>query len=216
MTDFKLIKGGNCRYYDDFLTPELSSALVNELLTQVTWVTETFKMFGKPVDSPRLLSSMFDEKCPLPSVKKGKKPYWKQDSEWVKAGKREWTPLMKYVKKHIEKSFGVKIWYAQMNHYRTGDDHIGFHTDKEISESDIVFSLSLGNRRRFGFRDKDMKSGDFEKEIYLSNGSLIMFDCDAGKNNYKHALPQVRKKDLQDTSHSFGRINVTFRTMNDN
>lgn len=217
MTDFSLIKGGNCRYYGDFLTPELSYALARELLLgSVTWVTETFKIFGKETSSPRMLSSMFDPLCPTPTLKKGKKPYWKQDSAWVQAGKRSWTPLMEYVKNHIEKSFGVKIWYAQLNHYRTGKDYIGFHSDSEMADNDIVFSISLGNRRRFCFRPKEQKTGPEERELYLQNGSLIMFDANAGKNNYKHTLPEVRQKDFQDNSFGYGRINITFRTMNSN
>lgn len=212
MTDFTLNKGGDCRYYDNFLSPELCFYLTKELLNQVNWVTETISSYGKDNISPRVTSSMFDLMCPTPSVKK----YWKEDADWVKAGTRGWTPLMGYVKDHIQKSFGVKIWYAQMNHYRTGEDYIGFHSDKEMQESDIVFSISLGNKRRFGFRSKELNSGNFEKELYLSNGSLIMFDYNAGKNNYKHSLPKIRKKDLQDHSHSFGRINITFRTMNEN
>lgn len=89
-----------------------------------------------------------------------------------------------------------------MNLYKTGKDYISPHSDKEIGDTDIVFSLSLGNRRRFCFRPREMKSG---KELYLDNGSLIMFDANAGKNNYKHYLPEVRKKDLHDDSYSFGR-----------
>lgn len=217
MTEFTLIKGGTGRYYKDYLSEELSYYLAKELLTgSVNWVTETFNMFGKPTDSPRLLSSMFDPNCPIPIKKKGKKPYWTEDSAWVKAGKRQWTPLMEYIKNDLERHFGIKIWYAQLNWYRNKKDYIGPHSDKEMQDSDIVFSFSLGNRRRFIFKPKEQKTDEPEKEIYLENGSLIMFDALAGKHNYKHSLPKVRQKDLQDDTSQFGRINITFRTMNNN
>lgn len=214
MTELK--NGGAFSYVPNFLSEELAKALFDELMS-IEWVIDTFKMYGKEIPVPRRLSSMFDPTCPtqlLPEKGKGK-PYWNSETAWVKVGRRDWTPLMKHLKEYIEKTYGVKLAYAQMNHYRTDSDHIGYHTDKEMRPNDFVFSITIGKPRQFGFRPIGMKSGPPEVEMTLEHRSLILFNAAAGKANYKHALlPGKASERFVPDPYGQGRINITFRTIN--
>jgi alkylated DNA repair dioxygenase AlkB len=164
-------------------------------------------MFGKPVETPRNLSSMFDPNFKLEAVGKP----WDENTKWYKAGGL-WTPLVKKIVDKIEKITGRNFLYAQLNHYQDDKDYIGYHTDSEVQDNGLVVSLSIGATRRFVFRDKTKKTGQPDYEIYLPDGSLIIIDQDAIKNKYKHALTKVRKADNYSDARGNGRINITFRT----
>lgn len=212
-TQTHLSLGGNVCLYKQFLSDELCSALATEL-QGISWVTEIYNMYGKDIPTPRLLSSMFDVVCPTKLTPKKGKPYWNEDTAWVKAGTRGWTPIMKHIKEYIEATFNVVLPYAQMNWYRASDDYIGWHRDREMSSNDFVFSISIGATRRFGFRDGKQKSGPLEYEVQLGNGDLILFDANAGNVNYKHSLVKARVCDKYVDPTGFGRFNITFRTIN--
>jgi len=93
--------------------------------------------------------------------------------------------------------------YAQLNYYRDGKDYIGWHTDKEMKENDIIVSISLGTTRRFQFMN--IKDNNIKYELSLEPGSLLVFDTIVGKKEWKHRIPkELKVKD--------GRINITFRT----
>jgi len=198
--------GGKVEYIPNFLNSQEKQDLFDHLKNEMKWVSQVYKMYGKDVPTPRLLSSMMDPKFKVDSVGS----IWKPDTEWVKAGK-DWTPLMLKLKNKIEKKIGKPISYAQLNQYRTGNDYIGYHTDSEVQKGDLVASISLGSTRRFVLRDKSKKSGPPEYEFLLTDGSLLIFDCDAAKTFWKHSLPKVRKMDGYTDPQNKGRINVTFR-----
>lgn len=204
-----LLLGGYVKYIPHFINDNniIINELADHLLKDIGWVQQTYNMFGKKVLTPRLLSSMMDPEFKI----KMTGTVWNENTEWVKVGKN-WTPLMLILKKNIENEIGKKIVYAQLNHYRTGNDYIGYHTDSEISENDIVASISLGVERRFIFRDRKQKTGEPQYEFWLGNGSLLIFNCDAGKKYWKHSLPKVRKVDNYNDIDGYGRINITFRT----
>ena len=74
-------------------------------------------------------------------------------------------------------------------------------TDSEIKDGHVIASLSLGQPRLFQF--KGIKTTDMH-QMFLENGSLVIFDIDAGKKMWKHRLPKQSKL-------TEGRINLTFR-----
>jgi len=116
----------------------------------------------------------------------------------------EWTPLVQKLRDKIINYTKKDMSYAQLNYYRDGNDYIGYHTDKEVSEGDIIASISLGATRKFILRSKDWKKGDKKKyEFNLENGSLLIMNEHAAKTYWKHALPKMKNVKL--------RINITFR-----
>jgi alkylated DNA repair dioxygenase AlkB len=200
-----LLLGGHLKYISNFMTLEETIELSNELLQNVKWTKGVYNMYGKSIETPRLLSSMYDKDI----TQSGS--IWNKETEWIKIG-HQWTPLMKKIKKRIEKEIGKTILYAQMNHYRNSEDYIGYHTDSEVGVNDVVASISLGSTRRFLLRDKKLKSGNANYNINLQNGSLLLFDHLAAKGSYKHSVPKLKKSDQFGHEYPYGRINITFRT----
>mmetsp|Transcript_31352 Transcript_31352/g.74806 ORF Transcript_31352/g.74806 Transcript_31352/m.74806 type:complete len:287 (-) Transcript_31352:76-936(-) len=98
--------------------------------------------------------------------------------------------------------------YVLLNHYRTGVESMGYHSDDESSLDPAcpIVSISLGATRSFDIRPKKMKQGDKQSRIAripLRDGDmLVMFP--PMQQHYEHSVP-VEKRVLGD------RINLTFR-----
>ena len=145
-------------------------------------------MFGKEVKTPRLLWAVRDKDLDI------KKSYKITESSI-------WNKKIEKIKTKVEKVINKKIKYAQINYYRNGDDYIGWHTDSEVIEGDLIASLSLGVTRKFQFKSISEKE---QYEIDLTDGSLIIFDESAAKLDWKHRIP--KQKNINE-----GKINLTFR-----
>lgn len=165
-------------------------------------------MYGKDVPTPRKLSSMMDPAIKLDATGTG--TVWNSETAWVKAG-RPWSRPMLALKQRVEALTGQTVLYAQLNHYSSAVDYIGYHTDSEVQEGDVVASISLGATRRFVFRDRRAKSGPPACEFTLRGGSLVLFDYEAAHLKWKHSVPKVRKCDGYVDEWGWGRINITFR-----
>lgn len=100
---------------------------------------------------------------------------------------------------------GRKYNSVALNRYENGDQHIGFHSDKEhnLVKDVTIAGISFGSRRPMSFKNKI--SGRKELEVYLDDGSLIYIDYPTN-NHWLHAIPKVKKK--------IGpRISLTFRQL---
>ena len=181
-------KIGLVEYYPNFLKTKKADSLYQYMKDNIPWEHGIYKMFGKDIKTPRLLWAMRNKNSDI------------KDSYTVTESS-EWTDNIKKIKKKVEKKIGKKIKYAQFNFYRDGNDYIGWHTDSEIKEGHLIASLSLGQSRLFQF--KGIKTTDMH-QMFLENGSLVIFDIDAGKKLWKHRLPKQSKL-------TEGRINLTFR-----
>lgn len=179
-------------YFDTILSETESFQLYTHLLENTPWMQGVYKMFGKEVKTPRLLWSMRDENFNI-----GK--------SYNITGSSIWTEEIKEVKNKVEQIMNKKINYAQINYYRDGNDYIGWHTDSEVIDGDSIASISLGATRKFQFQSiNDPKNENEKYQIYLTNGSLIIFDSICAKTAWKHRIPKEPK--VKD-----GRINITFR-----
>jgi hypothetical protein len=263
MKRYDLQLGGEINYYPMFLSEEFSKNLFNELKGnetiiedvivydkqekphelksialispyKVKWVQVIVESYNKWITYPRFCSSMFAPGVINDNIT-NKKVYWDMNESWIVGALHDWTPLMKILVNYIEKTFGVKIPYCQMNYYHGTSNYIGYHCDNEMGDTDLIFSISLGITRHFRFRrkfgddNKVLKSGEPELTIDLENGSLCVFNAKAGKLNYKHELPKGLIRDGHSkeciSGESFicnkgldwcgcDRINITFRTIN--
>jgi len=226
MTQISLPHGGQLWYYPEYLTQEESDRLLEEL-QGLEWVISKYKMWGKEVPNPRRLTSMYDPQFVSADAEKGDR-----ETDWMEVGKKGWTPMMGVLRDRLCEQFGVAIMYAQMNHYRDGEDYIGWHCDNEMADGDWVFSISLGMEREFRIREKWQRQPDGSlmldaknkpikekrtgKEVWVTppllmgNGSLVVFDTDTGKHHYKHSVPKAKKGAVD--ARGLGRFNITFRT----
>jgi len=190
---YRLADSSKVIYVSNFLTKKESQELYNELKNSIPWTQGVYMMFGKPIKTPRMLYAVKDKDVDI-------------TGSYTVTNSVEWTPLAKKLKEKVEKQTGKTFTYAQLNWYRDGNDYIGYHTDSEIKDGDIIASISLGAKRKFVFRHKDYKTRKNIKtkhEFMLEDGSLIVMDENAGKKKWKHTLPKM--KDVG------SRINITFR-----
>jgi len=189
---YKMKDGGKVTYITNFLTKDEAQVLYNELKDNVPWTHGVYKIFGKPIKTPRLLYALRDEDTDIT------KSYKVTDS-------MPWTPKAKEIREKIEKATGYKITYAQLNYYRDGKDSVGYHTDQEVMKGDIIASISLGATRKFVLRHKNYKTDKTVKKytFQLENGSLLIMNDSAAKFHWKHTIPKVKT--------AGPRINITFR-----
>lgn len=189
--EYNLDDESTIKYYENFISNKLHNDLMKELTDSVPWTHGVYIMFGKPVKTPRLLYCMHDDGFDV------KKSYTVTDS-------MPWTDSMKKLKALVEKKTGKTYNYAQLNYYRNGNDYIGYHTDSEVREDDVIASVSLGASRNFAFRSVNYKKGEKDTHtIVLDKRSLIIMDENSAKNRWKHSLPKMVTDEV--------RINVTFR-----
>ncbi len=98
--------------------------------------------------------------------------------------------------------------YCLCNHYRTGEDSMGYHADDEaaLDHTAPIASLSFGVTRSFDIRPK-RKTSDGKKSrlarISLGDGDLLVMLFPM-QHNYEHAIPIEKRV-------SGERINLTFR-----
>jgi len=197
---------GKIKYYPNFIKSQENT--YQSIVDSIPWDKGVYNMYGKEVFTPRLLWAMRDEDSDI-------------SKEYNVTGSSVWNEMMAQLRTEVEdflrkeyfskkenqikdldisKSF---LRYAQLNYYRDGKDYIGWHTDKEMKENDIIVSISLGTARRFQFMN--IKDNNIKYELSLEPGSLLIFDTIVGKKEWKHRIPkELKVKD--------GRINITFRT----
>ena len=179
---------GEIIFYEKFIKSKKSKKLYDNIIKNLPLEQGTYNMFGKEVKTPRLLWAVRDKDFDI------KKSYKITESS-------TWNKKIEKIKTKVEKVINKKIKYAQINYYRNGNDYIGWHTDSEVIEGDLIASLSLGVTRKFQFKSISKKE---QYEIELTDGSLIIFDESAAKLDWKHRIP--KQKNINE-----GRINLTFR-----
>lgn len=99
--------------------------------------------------------------------------------------------------------------YCLLNHYRSGEEYMSYHTDDESSldPHSPIASVSLGVARNFDIRQRKMKGSDGRRprlaRISLGDGDLLLM-FPPMQDHYEHAVP-IEKRVVGD------RINLTFR-----
>ncbi len=170
------------------LSESKSKKLYDYLLKKLPWEFGKYNMFGREVKTPRLLWAMKDDNFDI-------------EKSYKTSGSSIWSKKMLKIKTKVENIINKKIKYAQINYYRDGNDYIGWHTDSEVIDGDVIASLSLGVTRKFQFQKINTKA---IHNMNLESGTLIIFDHIAAKKEWKHRVPKQPK--IND-----GRINITFR-----
>jgi hypothetical protein len=105
------------------------------------------------------------------------------------------------IKGYLERVFMTRFDYALLHLYETGNDYIGWHRDKEATNS-IIASVSLGATRKFRVKARDRKVG-WDHEFRLENGAVVLMKTTFNRVNL-HCVPEEKKVTKP-------RINITFR-----
>ena len=92
-----------------------------------------------------------------------------------------------------------------LNWYRSGEDHISWHTDAEpeLGKDPMIASINFGESRRFLLRSKDDHTRKLE--IPLHHGSVLVM-AGALQHHWQHSVPKQKKV-------KGSRVNMTFRTI---
>ncbi|MCH1925278.1 alpha-ketoglutarate-dependent dioxygenase AlkB [Shewanella sp. C32] len=115
-----------------------------------------------------------------------------------------WPHYLSRLRQQLEREFNQPFNGVLVNHYRDGQDKMGWHSDDEpeMVAGSLVISLSIGAARDFDIRHKQRPE---RHRIPLASGDMLVMQP-AMQQHWQHSLPQ-RKKIASD------RLNLTFRQL---
>lgn len=176
--------------YSHFFSEEESEALYKRLVNEIVWQQDTITLYGKSLNLPRL-TAWYGEEGKIYSY------------SGISMKIHTWNGLLLGIKDSIEKESGAKFNGVLLNYYRSGNDSMGWHSDneKELGTNPVIGSVSLGEKRRFRFRNKENKERKIE--VLLTNGSFLLMKGET-QHFWQHEVPKTKQA-------IGGRINLTFR-----
>ncbi len=182
-------KDGLAAIIPEFIAHEEALQMHELLFNELAWTSESIRIYGKSIQSPRLLSWVGEK-----------------DAVYTYSGivhhPLPWHPVLFEVKTRLETCTGRSFDSVLCNLYRDGNDSMGWHADneKELGLNPYLGSLSLGDTRTFRIRHR--KTGE-TYSIEMNNGSLIIM---AGclQQYWRHCVPKTKKA-------VNARINLSFR-----
>jgi len=185
---------GNALLYRGFLNSMDADNYLSKLTSDIAWKHESIKLFGKFILQPRLTAYYGDKNYPYSGISMQSQP---------------WTASLLEIKAKIEKISSVTFNAVLLNLYRDGNDSIGWHSDdeRELADGSVIASLSLGETRRFMFRNRDDHTQKIEHK--LNHGDLLIMR-DNTQKFWQHQVPKITKT-IADKVQT--RINLTFRVI---
>jgi len=186
------IKDATIIYYPFFMTKKRADSIFKELLEQVSWQQDNIKLFGKTHPQPRLTALYGNEN----------KAY---RYSGITMYPSLFTPTLKELKNNVENISNKQFNTVLLNLYRNGKDSNGWHSDneKELGDTPVIASISLGAKRCFQLKHKKDKS--LKYQLFLEHGSLLLMMGET-QNYWKHQLPKSKKI-------TESRINLTYRNI---
>ncbi|WP_316842300.1 alpha-ketoglutarate-dependent dioxygenase AlkB family protein [Pedobacter gandavensis] len=181
---------GEALFLPDFFGEEESKVFFEELTVGVAWKQEPIQIFGKTVLQPRFTAFHGD-------------PGLSYSYSGITMNAVPWTPALLEIKNRIEERYKVKFNVCLLNHYRDGNDSMGWHRDNEksLGRYPFIASVSFGAHRIFQFRRYKEKLPIIS--IDLSPGSVLIMKGET-QHYWEHQLPKTLKV-------TEPRINLTFR-----
>lgn len=176
-------------WYPHWLEPERAATALLRLIDEVAWKQDTIGTPGGIKPLPRLTA-------------------WQGDpgAIYVYSGIRnvpvQWTPTVLDLKAQAEAATAAKFNSVLLNRYRSGDDSMGWHADREaeLGNEPVIASVSLGVARRFDLRHNE--TGTL-RSFELTSGSLLVMRGRT-QTEWRHRVPKAPGLLGE-------RINLTFR-----
>lgn len=178
--------------YPQAIAKERADALFEQLRREVAWERRKGKLYGREYEVPRLQA-------------------WYGDSgvSYVYSGMKlvaeGWLAVLRELRDWLETVEPAGYNAVLANHYRDGNDGVGWHSDDEpgLGDEPVIASLSFGATRRFDLAHRERK--DLKTSIDLTHGSLLLMKGST-QRCWRHQIPRQRKI-------TSPRINLTFRVM---
>jgi alkylated DNA repair dioxygenase AlkB len=151
--------------------------LFERLRREAPWAQRTRKMWENEVLEPRLVA-VYREMAELP-------------------------PYLEELRSSLSGRYGVEIDSCLVNLYRNGDDAVAWHGDtvRKIMPTPLVFTVSLGARRRFLLRRAG--GGPVVRSYTPGEGDLVVMGGRT-QHEWHHTVPRDKRV-------SGARMSVTFR-----
>lgn len=158
----------------------------------IDWHQDSIKMYGKEHVLPRISAWYGDSDRPYTYSGLTLQP-------------KPWTNELNWLRSQLEPVCKRQFNSVLLNWYRSGEDHISWHTDaeKELGPNPLIASINFGESRRFLLRLKDDHTTKIE--ISLNHGSVLVM-AGALQHHWQHSVPKQKKV-------KGSRINLTFRNI---
>ena len=176
-------------WYPDWMSPEIAAATLARIVDEVAWKQDTMTTPAGRVPLPRLTAWQGEP-----------------DAVYVYSGIRNvpdpWTPAVAELKAAAEATCGARFNSVLLNRYRSGNDSMGWHADREpeLGAQPVIASVSLGIARTFDL--KHNRTGVVQS-YGLRGGSLLVMRGDT-QAQWRHRVPKEPRVQGE-------RVNLTFR-----
>jgi alkylated DNA repair dioxygenase AlkB len=182
-------------YRENFLSQAEAARLRDWLLARAHWRSENLKMFGRSLAVPRRVCWYGDS---------GVSYHYSGASHLAE----EWLRPLADIRRKLQRTLESQFNFVLLNHYRDGEDSMGWHSDDEdeLGTEPLIASLSLGATRTFRVRQRCRGVGGRRRsswKLELANGSLLIM-WGRAQSDYQHCVPKSRRL-------SELRINLTYR-----
>lgn len=183
--------GATLYYLPDFLDGSTADTLMAQLRDEVAWRQDRITVFGKTHPIPRLQAFQGDSGI----------QYRYSD---LTLDASAWHPAVAAVRDQLALLCEQPFNCVLMNHYRNGQDKMGWHSDDEpeLGYHPTIASISLGATRMFRLRHRFDKQ-QAPIELPLTHGSLCIMAAET-QHYWQHSVPASRRITAP-------RINLTYR-----
>ena len=180
---------GSALLVPQFLAPEQTGSLFDQIMNETPWENPEMVMFGKKY--PQAGFSTWFTNTGVSYAYSG-----------ITRNPHLMTPTLEQVLELCVQASGSSFNSVLVNLYRDGNDSVSWHSDnEEINGSEpVIASVSLGATRRFDLRHKE--SGETVR-VDLEDGSLLVMSG-LSQHCWVHQIAKTKTK-------VGPRINLTFR-----
>tara|TARA_Y100000739_G_C20439843_1_gene387303 strand:+ start:81 stop:737 length:657 start_codon:yes stop_codon:yes gene_type:complete len=185
------IEDGVFEFWPGFLGSSEASSCFEALRNRIDWQTPRVFVYGRWVDSPRESAWYGDSRAVYRYSGTVNQP-------------SPWLPELDDLRERLNQFCSSSFNSVLANHYRSGKDSMGWHSDneKELGADPVIASISLGGARRFLLQHRRRKDLPIH-EIIMENGSLLVMR-DGSQQAWRHSVPKTRLTVAP-------RINLTYR-----
>jgi alkylated DNA repair dioxygenase AlkB len=178
------------RFAPQLIPPGSADAWLGRLVADLPWRQQSVRLFGRWIPEPRLTSWHGDPGASYRYSGRTNEP-------------SPWLPVLQELRQEVEQAVGARFNSVLANRYRSGFDHMGWHSDDEpeLGPEPLIASLSFGAPRRLQFRPRP--KGPIALSLDLPPGSLLVMGGQT-QRRYQHRVAKTAVAVPE-------RINLTFR-----
>lgn len=188
------LENADVKYYPNWLTHKHAKSLMDYFIEQLQWQQPSITLYGQQRLIPRLQAWYGDPDSQYEYSKLLMQPL-------------PWDTRLAKLKQACEQKCEANFNSVLANYYRHGNDSMGMHSDNEpeLGQQPVIASVSLGQTRRFTFKNVHSKE---TYKLGLEHGSLLVMRGNT-QQHWHHGLNKSRTQTAP-------RLNFTFRYVRPN